>query len=349
MNIGVVTVYDADNCGAFLQAYALKKVLEQCGHNVFHVKYRSRKQMKDAFFKRADITTTTFIKRHFGFTYKSYKIFKMAINHFNEISPDDIQKMDLLVVGSDELWNVTNENVRRDVNKFNYKCRHKIAYAVSSGNSTYKDLIEYPTLIQDIKSFDKIFPRDIYTKKSVDRITNVDNKLVCDPTLLIDKSNYKSVNYKRYHKEYILFYAYYSDHNTQQIVKQYARRNGLKVLGVGIKNYWCDDNITCNPMNFSAYVRDAKIVVTATFHGTIFSLINEKNVVFLNYGSRKLEYLLGRLNLDDRILNLDKGIAHFLQIIDTKINYYNVNEKIRTMRQNALKELERALGEVENG
>ena len=39
MNIGIITVYESiDNYGSYLQAYALKRYLEQLGHTVFLLK-----------------------------------------------------------------------------------------------------------------------------------------------------------------------------------------------------------------------------------------------------------------------------------------------------------------------
>ena len=38
MKIGIVTIYNGNNFGAYLQAYALKKYLEKQGNSVYHIK-----------------------------------------------------------------------------------------------------------------------------------------------------------------------------------------------------------------------------------------------------------------------------------------------------------------------
>ena len=50
MKVGIVTVYDSNNFGSYLQAYALKKVIEKLGHNVYFIKFRTEKEAKKVFF-----------------------------------------------------------------------------------------------------------------------------------------------------------------------------------------------------------------------------------------------------------------------------------------------------------
>ena len=52
MRIGIITPYDSANCGAFLQAYASKIFLENQGHKVFFIKWRTDKERKKEYFFR---------------------------------------------------------------------------------------------------------------------------------------------------------------------------------------------------------------------------------------------------------------------------------------------------------
>ena len=45
MKLGVVTIYNGANFGAYLQAYALKKYLEEKGHRVEHLKINSENRV----------------------------------------------------------------------------------------------------------------------------------------------------------------------------------------------------------------------------------------------------------------------------------------------------------------
>ena len=51
MNIGVVTVHDVNNFGAFLQAYGLKCTLENMGHQVYHIRNYTKKYARGMFYR----------------------------------------------------------------------------------------------------------------------------------------------------------------------------------------------------------------------------------------------------------------------------------------------------------
>ena len=51
MKIGIVTVQYANNFGAVLQAYGLKSVLEQMGHQVFYIKNCTDKYAQGLFYR----------------------------------------------------------------------------------------------------------------------------------------------------------------------------------------------------------------------------------------------------------------------------------------------------------
>ena len=55
---------------------------------------------------------------------------------------------------------------------------------------------------------------------------------------------------------------------------EYARARGARILCFGGVQECCDEFVECDPFELLAYFRDAAGVITDTFHGTIFSLIN---------------------------------------------------------------------------
>lgn len=345
MKICISTVYDANNCGAFLQAYALKKILENMGHEVYHIKFRTNRERKHSYFNYGNISKIKYMKRHLGFTGKNYKIYKNAVSEFTEIYPIDTKNMDLLIIGSDELWNVTNENVLKTIKISSYTCKRKAAFSVSCGNSTAGDIVKYKRLTDSIKDLQYIFVRDVYTKTAVESITDKETGLVCDPTLLLSREQYPKKKYKKMKDRYLLYYGYWSDENTRKNIRKYAEKNDLKVLAVGIDNYWCDMSIPCHPLDFIKYIEDAEAVVTATFHGTIFSFLCEKNVVCLDYGSNKLKDLAKRLDVENRIIYDNCGYDQFEKLLKQRIDYGTVNQNIEKMREESLQSLEKIINQ----
>lgn len=347
MNICISTVYDACNCGAFLQAYALKKVLEEKGHTVSHIKYTSNRDRKHHIFNYNNISKINYLKRHLGFTYKNYRVYKKSIKMFNEITPNQTQEYDLLIMGSDELWNVTNGTVLEFINNSHYKCAHKIAFATSCGNSTASDIRKHKDLIEEIKTIERIFPRDRQTQKVVEEIIGHKCSLVCDPTILLEYSQYPTYKYKNINGKYMMYYGYCTEENQINYMRKYAKKNGLEIRSIGAKNYSIEKNMVCHPLNFVQYIKEADVVVTATFHGTIFSILCHKDVVCINMGSRKLEDLAIRLGIEDRLISPDADYSEFEKVANTKINFENVDKKILELRNNSLELLDSALSSIE--
>lgn len=340
--ICVATVYDADNCGAFLQAYALKKYLEKMGYYVSHVKYRTRKEMKHAYFDYDNITFFSYLKRHLGYSYKNYLKHKLSLKYFNEIGENQIDKYEMMIVGSDELWNVTNGSIKRNIKLSTYKHNKKIAYAVSCGNSEVEDIMDNEKLYNAIKEFQMILPRDKQTKKVVDKICDVASKQVCDPTLLLTLKDYEQVkNHKKIQEKHMLLYIYGSDRKPQKIILDYCRKNGLKLVSVGIKNSWSDINIACEPLEILQYVNEADVFVTSTFHGTISAILNKKNFACIDLGNRKLNDLLEKLNLTERIVDLENNNLN--EILSTNIDYKKVYKELEKYQKETIEILEEIL------
>ena len=108
MKIGIVTVEKSANVGSFLQAYALQKVLEAWGHEVYFVSAGQESFFKREYCwfipKRGNLKyPVKFIKRNLD-GLKKYKLF--AQDHKKLKTWDKKEKLDLFILGSDEIWNV---------------------------------------------------------------------------------------------------------------------------------------------------------------------------------------------------------------------------------------------------
>ena len=96
------------------------------------------------------------------------------------------------------------------------------------------------------------------------------------------------------------------------------------------------------------YFKNAEIIVTDTFHGSIFSIINKKKFVTLvrksignNYGNEeKLADLLCRLKLEDRIIY---DISNLEKISNKEINYSDTNNILKAERVKAKKYLKECI------
>lgn len=80
-----------------------------------------------------------------------------------------------------------------------------ITYAASIANSGYDQLNSLPYVRTAIDSYRAVSVRDMYTYDYVQKYTEKDPIMVCDPTLLHDKTHYIS-KCKNWMKRNICFY-----------------------------------------------------------------------------------------------------------------------------------------------
>jgi len=101
-----------------------------------------------------------------------------------------------------------------------------------------------------------------------------------------------------------------------------------------------DRNIEADIFEFLGYVKKAKYVVTATFHGSIFSIIFKKQFVSTVGNCLKIVDILERLNLGDRdITNIEK----IESVIDRLIDYDEVEKLKLKYRKESMEYLEKAI------
>ena len=102
------------------------------------------------------------------------------------------------------------------------------------------------------------------------------------------------------------------------------------------------------PAEFLNMIRNAEYVCTDSFHGTVFSLINNvKFFTFRRYNSKskvstnsRIDSLLGIVNLKERLINGDEDVE---KEIEKKIDFENVNIKLEEFRNSSKEFLKNAL------
>lgn len=343
MKIGIITPYDSSNLGAFLQAYATKSLLEKNGHEVCFIKLRNRKELKK-FFLGDKKNIRSYISRYF-FNRQKYYIFQNIVRqsfitvNLKEI---DTKGLNAIIIGSDEVWNVNKDFYRQKCfYGIGYNVPKKIAYAPSCGTAKLEDYKNYDYIKEGISNLTAVFPRDEQTKNIAENLTGKKYTTALDPTLLID---IKGVKFKRKIKQnYILVYGY--SFNIQQVeyIKKFAQEHNCITVSICMKHPWCDKNINCSPLEFSSIINGAKYIITKTFHGTIFSILNKKNFVTFK-GSQKITDLLDKLLLSNRLIDEKEcGYEKFKRKLEDKINFSESYSIIMQEREKSIKKLLDAL------
>lgn len=291
----IITYHNSYNYGACLQAYASQMVLEELGFNVRFVDYRNAYEDDGAgkstgyFLKRGMIKSAISACLHNILGYRRY--FTKAFAGYHASIPktsthsrdlDDFQDLtsDLLVVGSDQMWNASISGGLDSAYMLDFgHADRRISLATSMGNYEFNEK-DVELAKRCLANFDAISVRERHTKKQVDAITGSDAFICLDPTLLLSADDWrgfakrpKGVGDERYLLVYTL------NNRPEYAWKVWVRH--ARELGVPI--YRIANNLVpvshiertlrgVTLQEFVWLIDHAAYVVTDSFHGTAFSL-----------------------------------------------------------------------------
>lgn len=356
------------NYGSFLQAYALKRIINELGYDVTFIDYHPGKIVgavdrqfasRGRFNKVAEVMKIhaslssklkyLFYKKNFGKEYRSY----LELTD----KPQYKKNIDTLVIGSDEVFNClqSNSDVGFSTDLFgqNFPVDRIISYAASFGNTTLEQLKEHSLdkciSLMLSNNFNELSVRDQNSFEIVNQLTGRIPKINLDPVLIYDFSNDQNVvmNQIDYQKEYMIVYGYTArfNENENKEIRQFARKENLQVVGIGGLQSCCDVFWNLSPFQVINAFKSAKYIVTDTFHGTILSVIQKRPFATIiregeQGNAQKLGDLLKRLDLEKQKL-LD--VANLEQIIHQDINYQQVSFMISKARKETSQYLRKTL------
>lgn len=335
MKIGIITVYYTENCGSVLQATELSDKLKTLGHDVYFVSTRNglSGHSKVRLVKNC-IKAARSIKNVCSVIKKYISYDKYISSHFNTIDVQDISMLDGIIVGSDTVWDITSDYFRASKDVFWIKASEKlpiITYAASIANSDYDRLNSLPYVKETIESYSAVSVRDNYTFDYVSRFTAQCPVLVCDPTLLHDKTHYVAKCNIIHIPKYMLLYLFDEpDKNVADQIKKVAKEKGLKIIAMiclGKRISFADEWVESTIENFLSYFNQAECVVTNTFHGTVFSVIFNKQFLVLDYKKVKIIEFLNQVDLMSRLVTKVD-----FAILNKEIDYGAVNLKLANLR-----------------
>lgn len=266
--IGIITLNGYFNFGNRLQNFALTKVLEKKGFDVYTLWNIDKKDVIKNYIK----SKIPFIKKYKRLR-KFYLFSKKNMKEKNISKKDD---MDYYVVGSDQVWNY--KLMDKDRTWF-YAPQDKvtISYAASLGPSEMPDDFG-KKLAKMLSNYDAISVREEKGKKLIENI--VDNKKICkhiDPTLLLSTVDWESIikkTYKKIPNNYIFVYFLGNiNKNYYDEIQNYATQKNAKIIN--ILDEKCDF-FDVGPEEFLYLIKNSLLVCTDSFHACVFSFKFDK-------------------------------------------------------------------------
>ena len=318
-NVKIVTQPLLNNYGGLLQNYAMQKSLTKLGVNVQTID--CLRMIRSPLYKCLRSWLKTLFcnyilrkKRPFvEYSYKGHR-YKFSCDFVSKwISRTDecykykanfIRGCDAVIVGSDQVWRpMYNSRIEDMFLKFvgNLPVK-RIAYAASFGVDDWEYSPTQTKVCSALaKKFDAISVREESGVKLCKEHLGVDATWVLDPTLLLDKGDYLPIceDAPVCNEKYLAVYVL--DEN-EQVISAYEKEAAKR--GLVVKKFQADSKSTLTVPEWLAMFRDASYVVTDSFHGTVFSIIFDKEFKCLynkSRGSARFESLLklyetGKLN-----------------------------------------------------
>lgn len=364
--IGILTFHNAYNYGAMLQAYALQKKISTKNY-VEIIDYRNKvieKQYK--LIRPYQKSLKKFIKSLCGdiimfplnlkrknvfikFMKKRY-ILSSKIKTSKDLD-DIIRKYDVIIVGSDQVWNIGLTEGLSNIYTLNFDSKAlKISYAASVGDAS--QINENIDVFQEkLKDINYISVREEDARDELSKIIQKKIKVVLDPTLLLKKEEWEELLDKgKYDEEkYILAYVVEADKEYIKIVNDLSQKTGLKVIHFNKFNPGYNNVLknayTEGPLEFVNYIKNAEYVVATSFHATVFSIIFNKKFFIIPHkktGSR-VTNLLDKLGIKGRTFNSFNEFKKIDYNFDT--NWEEVNNKLDIERENSINWLFNAIND----
>lgn len=371
--VGIITYHHDCNYGTVLQAFALQKAIDNIeGYEAEIIDYRAAEEKKlttwqlvlirirrlpvyflewrrvrnlmkyEKVLNAKSTTFDLFFEKHQKESKHTFYSFS-ELKHFNH-------NYDILVTGSDQTWSPKIGLYPAFFLEFGSKKALRIAYAPSIGVTKLSEE-EIIFFNEHLQSFEAISCRErLGTEILKAAVKGKQIQNVLDPTFLLTKEDWDEIaDPPAINGDYI--FCYFIGHKTyyRDIAQQLSKDLGLPLYYIPVS--WQDVDKGYNfvseagPKEFLGLIRNARLVLTDSFHGTAFSINYGKTFYTFTKieggknakDNSRLYDILSKLHLEDRLYDSAEAIK--FKDVD-----YSVAEKIlEEERQQSLAFLKDAL------
>lgn len=259
-----------------------------------------------------------------------------------------------VMVGSDQLWSPSGITSNFYNLMFADDKTVKISYATSFGVSKIKPKYQsvYKTFLDRLNF---ISVRENSGKQIVEELSSNSAEVVVDPVLLLDDKQWleEIPNRRLYDEPYIFAYFLGKTPEYRQVVTEFAKKKGLKIVtephmdsynkaDEGFGDYTPFD---IGPAEFVNLIRNAEYVFTDSFHGSVFSVIYQKQfMVFNRYSDNSVSSKNSRIDSFCANYGLNgRRYSGDISAVENNIDYSAVLEKVNEHRKSSIAFLDKAL------
>lgn len=378
MRIAILTFHRAYNCGAMLQAWALKIVLERMGHTVVFPdcnnvgdaprfqRFRSQHRWPRKFLSIVNYAFTQLLsvgdvdlkrKLHRRFLKRYFSTIACPVDGIHTIC-------DIAIYGSDQIWNLPllrEEDPVREMpeqvflGELEPKSFPRISYAASLGDLEVQKS-DLKRVISAARDFSAISLREVSFADDFRDKGGRGAQVVVDPSLLLRGDDYLRIaNPCRMRRgKYLLVYALSPTPFVCQCARKASEYMGLPVVILAMYQYGrrsCPRYVRVGfgPAEWLAWFRDAEAVLAMSFHGTAFSVLFNKPFVSLRNKIEETESrpaaFLREIRASERLVTQERSDEDWLPLLYKPLGVEQC-DALNDLREHSLQWLRNAIDEV---
>lgn len=324
LRIGVLTFHRCINYGSYWQARSLVEGLRARGHEavlldytcpeIDHTEWRCALQpLLPRRSSQADIRAYARKTRAFH-----EAIAQLPLSApFPLREPAKMEPRDLVVIGSDEVWNLCHPWFG-GYDVFwgsGIPAQRVVSYAASFGSYDADAGIE-PRWSERLERLDAISVRDDNSRRLVSAALASEPALVLDPVLQFPIA---AREVEAPEVPFVALYGHSFSDGFARAVRHWAQERGLRLVSIGYRNDWADAQwLDADPLAFAQAIAQSAAVVTNFFHGCVFALLNGKPFACAvsPYRMNKVRDLTRAVGAEAHLLREDDAPERFAAALD---------------------------------
>lgn len=368
--IGLCVCYDTKNFGSQLQVLATQKAVEELGYDYEVIRYKKKMtpvfifqslprlfnpyfvkgkirnmKKKNAIKKNEDIAKQVSIRN------KRFDIF--VDKYFHKLSEpyvgydalkENAKKYDGVLTGSDQLWLPGNLGSHFYTQEFVPDDVNKVAYATSFGVGSIPWYQKKRTR-RYLNRFQYLSSRELQGSRIIKELTGKESITVADPTLLFSGEEWNNyiANKKVVDGKYIFCYFLGDNSKHRDISEELKAKTGLEIVTIPFLDNFVERDMTfgdkrmydVDAADFVNLIRNAEYILTDSFHGSVFSILNHKKFVTFNRfmdnskdsRNSRIDSLCELLGLSERRYNSD-----IFETVNKEIRYEEVDKRVEKLK-----------------
>lgn len=388
--IGVCIKYMHENYGGILQAYATVSYLEKENIDYELIRYTKRKRLIEKIKDMPRVFNRVWLNGRYEGLQRKWNLKKhpeyakndqvrmeafaefkkFAFKYFSdefvgyEALCQGAKCYDAVITGSDQLWSPAGLPTNYYNLMFVPDNILKISIASSFG---VKEIPWYQKkrTIQYLNRIEHVSMRENRGSQIVKELTGRDVPTILDPVFLLSREEWleRIPNNKEIEEPYIFTYFLGANSSYRKEVEELARKKNLKIVVLRHMDQYVKEDeqfgdfapYDVGPERFLNLLRNAEYICTDSFHGAVFSIINQKQfVVFNRYSENssfsknsRIDTLCGNFGLSDRRYSEKIKLE---DIVNKEIDYSIVENKYLKLKETTdkyMKKIKKAIKEKE--